>query len=379
MRIRVLLLACLLGAVIANAQRHKVNINTETPEGQMLQQIGQEEDAAKKLALMEQFATQHPKHEAAVWVYELMVPAYTKAGQFDKAMDAGEKLLALDPADAQGAHEGLKAAEAKKDPDAVKKWAVLTSDAARKVVQSKKGEDEDEEEFKQKVDFAKQVDVYTEYSLYAMALQTTDPAKRAELAETLAGRNPNSQYLPQVVPHLFTAYIQSGQGPKAVALAEKADASGQANEEMLLALAGSYRSEKKAPEKVLAYTAKTIQMISAAQKPQGVSDADWEKRKVVITGRANFIAGATHFAQNKFADADMVLRAALPGIKDDQQMTAEALFYLGVSNYRLGEKGETERIKDALAFSQQCANIAGPFQAPARSNVKAIRSRYRVQ
>lgn len=379
MRIRLLLLAGLFGVFGVNAQRHKVNINTETPEGQLLQQIGQEEDVAKKTAMMEQFSTQYAKHEAAVWVYELMVPAYTKAGQLDKAMDAGEKLLALDPMDAQGAHEALKAAEAKKDPNAVKKWAVLTSEAARKVVQSKKGEDEDEEEFKQKVDFAKQVDVYTEYSLYAMALQTTDPAKRAELVETLSERNPKSQYLPQVVPHLFTAYIQSGQGQKAVALAEKADASGQANEEMLLTLAGSYRSDKKEPEKALAYATKTIQAAGAAQKPQGVSDADWEKRKVAITGRANFIAGATQFAQNQFAEADKVLRTALPGIKDDQQMTAEALFYLGVANYRLGEKGETERIKDALAFSQQCANIAGPFQAPARTNVKAIRSRYRVQ
>src|SRR5258708_32090968 len=43
-----------------------------------LQQIGQADDAAKKLTLMEQFAAQNPKHEATGWVYEQMQAAYLK-------------------------------------------------------------------------------------------------------------------------------------------------------------------------------------------------------------------------------------------------------------------------------------------------------------
>jgi hypothetical protein len=57
-------------------------------------------------------------------------------------------------------------------------------------------------------------------------------------------------------------------------------------------------------------------------------------------------------------------------------MLAEALFYLGLANYRLAEGGQKERAGDAVRFSQQCAAIPGPFQVPARTNLKAIRAKY---
>jgi len=221
MRTWVLVFACFLGAVSGVAQRHEITINAETPEGQLLQQIGQEEDGAKKLALMEKFATAYPKHEGAAWVYEQMVSAGVKAGQFDKALEACDRLLAADPNDARGAHDCLKAAEAKKDPDAVKTWAARTSDVARKVAQAPKPASEDDvEEWKTSVDFAKQLDTYTEYSLYATTLQTEDPAKKIELAEALEQRNPRSQYLPQIQGQYLIALRQAGQLEKAAAVAE---------------------------------------------------------------------------------------------------------------------------------------------------------------
>src|SRR6266481_10142044 len=90
---RILLLALLLAAG-ALAQRHKVNINTETPEGQALQQIGQESDEAKKLAACEKFTQDYPKSENLAWVYAEMQPLYVKANQPDKAVEAGEKIMA---------------------------------------------------------------------------------------------------------------------------------------------------------------------------------------------------------------------------------------------------------------------------------------------
>lgn len=378
MRLRLLALACVIAAAPCLAQRHKVTINTETKEGTLLQEIGEQTDLANKITKMEQFISLYPTHDGAVLVYELMIPAYAKSGQPDKAISAGEKLLALDPEDVQGAHEVLKIAEAKKDPDAVKKWVVLTSEAARKVVKSKAKEGEDEEEWKQRVNFAKQVDVYTEYSLYAMLLQTTDPKKKIELAETLETRNPDSQYVPQVEPQQFLAYVQAGENEKAVALAETAAARNRASEEMLIALAGNYRA-KKDSTKALAFAKQALNAAGAAQKPAGIADADWQKRQLQLAGRANFFGGATLFDTNKWAEADQMLRASLPGIKDDTQMTAEALFYLGVANYRIGDKGNTERVKDALIFSQQCAAIKSRFQGPAQTNIRAIRSQYRIR
>ena len=110
MRIRILTLALTLAAGAALAQRHKLGtVNAETPEGQLLQQIGQSTDDAKKLALMEEFEAKAPKHEAIGWVYEQMQVAYLKAGQPDKAIQVGDKLVAMDPDHLRAGHAEVAA------------------------------------------------------------------------------------------------------------------------------------------------------------------------------------------------------------------------------------------------------------------------------
>jgi tetratricopeptide (TPR) repeat protein len=372
--------AALLSVIgTAAAQKHKVNINAETPQGQLLQQIGQESDEAKKTGLLEQFAAQYPKHEGEPWVYEQLVAAYAKAGQPDKLIAAGEKLLSLDPSDAETAHACLKAAlETKRDADLVLKWAVVTSDVARKVAQTPKPSDESEvESWTHNVDYAKQLDVYAEYSLYAMVLQTPDPKKKIALGDLLEQRNAQSQYIPMLAEQRFMAYIQAGDNDTAVALAEKTLAKDQSNAEMMLAVASGYIGRQN--EKALEMSRKAIEATNARAKPEGLSDADWQTRKTQVIGRAEYMQGVVHAMSNKWAPADQSLRAALPGIANSPEMKAEALFYLGLANYRLAEAGDTERAREALRFSQECAAIAGRFQAPARQNVKAIQSRYRIR
>ncbi len=200
-----------VAAWTATAQRHQpATIDAGTPEGQMLQQIGTESDEAKKLAMLEDFAAKYPKHEGTAWVYEQMMAAYAKNGQYDKVFESGEKLLALDPADVETAYACLQAAEAKKDPDLVIKWSATTSELARKIAQTPKPSEADAvEDWTHRVDYAKQVDVRSEYSLYAAMLQTTDPKKRIQLGEALEQRNPQSQYLPQMAGPRFVAYVAS--------------------------------------------------------------------------------------------------------------------------------------------------------------------------
>jgi tetratricopeptide (TPR) repeat protein len=265
----------------------------------------------------------------------------------------------------------LKAAESTKNPDLVMKWASQTSQVAKKVVASQQPKDEEEvEEWKRRVDYAKQVDTYTEYSLYAHALQTADPKKRLELFDALEQRNPNSEYLQKAASQRFLSYQQAGDMAKTVAFAEKVLATDQSNEDMLLFVADNYLQTKKDPEKVYAYTAKMVDVMASKPKPEGVADADWAKRKDQITGLARFMSGKQAYIQNKFGPADKELRAALP-LLENQQAKAEALFYLGVANYKM------EKIQDAVDFSKQCAAIKSPFQAPAQRNLTAIRSQYR--
>src|ERR1041385_6354318 len=272
-------------ACTALGQRHKLEeVDAEKPEGKLLQQFMQESDAAKKTALMEQFATQFPKLETTAWVLEQLQTTYVKANEPDKVIAAGQKLLAMDPDDPEAALQCLKAAETKKDVPMILAFSAKTSANARKIISSPQPKEADEvETWKHELDYAKQVDTYADYALYRSALEARDPKIVVELAEVLQQRSPNSEYAAKSQESLFVAYRQSGANDKAVALAEKVIATGQANEDMLLVAADSYSQQKKEPEKVHQYSARIVEMMGAKAKPEGMSDADWTARKNLVT------------------------------------------------------------------------------------------------
>ena len=88
----------------------------------------------------------------------------------------------------------LKDAQAKKDSDSVKKLAVESSKLARAEAAVPQPADAAAvADWKQRVDFAKQVDQFAEYSLASTAI--ADPANLQDLVETLLTMNPKSQYL----------------------------------------------------------------------------------------------------------------------------------------------------------------------------------------
>jgi tetratricopeptide (TPR) repeat protein len=380
MKVSAMILAVFLGAGLAAAQRHRpAAVDSGSPEGQLLQKIEEEADDAKRSGLLEQFASQYPQYESIAWIYEMMSTTYTKAGQPDKAIEAGEKLLAIDPADLDAAHACLKAAEAKKDPALVLKWSAKTSELARKVAQTPQPTAEDEVEgWKARVDFAKQVDVYTEYALYAAALGTTDSKARIQLGEALEQRNPESEYMPMLADVVFAAYLQAGNAAGGYAFAGRVAAHNQASPEILLA-AASGSMERKDPDKAIALSQKALAAVQKKPKPDGVDAAAWQTWKTQFSGRARWILGVSYAAQRKWSAADEALRAALPAVKSDQNMYAQALFYLGLANYGLASGGQLERARDALRFSEECAQIPGPFQSPARGNVRAISSEFRLR
>src|SRR5580658_4596124 len=273
------LFALALAAAPGWTQCHKLTeINSTTPEGQLLQKAGLEEDAAKKLAIQEEFVSQYPQHEAAGWVYEQLLSAYVKAGDADKALAAGEKLAGMPQACVEDAQQTLKAAELKKDPAMVLKWSAKTAELAQKVMASPQPKEADEvENWKARVDYARQVNTYAEYSLYAMTVATPDPKEQVVLIEALQQRNPKSEYLAKAVDLQFVAYQKSGATDKAVAFAQQIAATGNPSEDMLLVLTQD-AVKRKDSAKVHAYSAKVVEVINAKPKPEGVADADWSKR-----------------------------------------------------------------------------------------------------
>lgn len=379
MRLTGILAILLLAAATLAAQHSAPTPDLATPEGKLLQRITHENDLTNKRALLEEFVSSYPNHDATAWVYEQLLDSYRSANEPDKLLAGGERLLAIDPTDFTTAQTCLNTAlQMKKDPDLVLKWAETISTIAEHLAHSPKPSDENEAAaWETRVSNANMVAIYTESVLYEMAQQTKNPYKVIELGEALALHNPDSEYATQMAELTFKAYLETGDNDKAFALAKGVLARSPTNVQMLLNLASLYKSRQQ-PEKALTLAQQAVDLTNSEMTPEGMSDAQWEPRKIALRSFGQYLEGVIYATTGKWSDADVQLRASLPGIQRPQSK-AEALYYLGLANYRLAEKGEAERASDALLFSKQSADIPSSFQKQARQNAEAIRNKFQLQ
>jgi len=349
--------------------RTKLVINPDTADGQFLQLIELETDESRKLSLLEAFVNQFPRHESVGWVYMQMQLAYVNTGQFDKALDAGARVLALDADNVEAAQENIKAAEGKKDPALVKKWSATAAEAAQSVINSPVPANVDEmEAWKKRVESARQWLGNVEYSLYTAALHNPDPRKKLELLDEFCKRNPQTQYLKQAQLLYFITYRQIGDAKRALSTAEKILEKDATNEDVLLYAAEAHLQRNSDSGKVVSYSNAILELMQTKPKPQGVSDADWQRQKAQLSGHAHFMIGSTYMSHDQYSQADKSLRTALPLSRHSDQLTAAILNYLGWANYKLKNFSEARR------FYNQCIVIKSPYQGQALQNLAAIKS-----
>ncbi len=336
-------------------------------KGNCLQSLGQETDDARRATIAENFLAKYPKHEAAGWVAAQLESALVAEKDNDKVLEVAEAAYANGP-DMDAAYYALKAAVAKEDLALAKKWSARTSEAARKITSSAKPPADDEE--KHQLEYAKQVDEYSEYALYVLALKA-QPKDEVDLVDTLIKQNPKSQYLAEVANSYFAALSKAGEGAKVCPAAEKMAV--DKNAEAMLAAADCSWRGNKADRRDRPTAAKATEAINTRPKHEGVSDSDWATQKAALLGSANFYTGVGYTMQMRYGPANKALRAALPVIKGNQQLYAIALFDLGLANYTLGKPlGDKAQMRQGLQFFQQSAEISGPMQDQASRNAKLV-------
>ncbi len=364
-------LVLLVLPALAQQPRQNFVLNVGTPEGQLLQQIGQELDEAKKQMLMEEFLEKYPKHEGAGWVSAMLEAMYNQEKQYDKSLQIADKVYANVP-DMDAAWAALKAAEGKEDKDLVKKWSARTSESARKAAASMKAPANEDD--KQQLAYAKDVDAYSEYSLYVLALKDKEPKDTVELIDTLEHQNPKSQYLPLAAPLYFEALEKAGEGAKACPAAVRmANADAKNAEAMLFAAQCSWSGNRA--DGVISYGSKAAAAMNSRTKPEGMSDSDWATKKQGILASANFYVGQGYTMEGRYGPANKSLRAALGSIKGNEQLYAIALFDLGLANYNLGKTiGDKAQMREGLKFFEQSAGMKSSVQDQAARNASLVRT-----
>jgi len=265
----------------------------------------------------------------------------------------------------------LKAAEAKKDPDAVMKLAAEVSKLARaEEALPKPTEDSAVDSWKQRQEYGKQVDLFSEYALSTTAIVAGDAGKTVALVDQLIHQNPKSQYLGSCA-HVYLEALAKDRakgrldGAKAILVASPT------NEDALYAMAVGLQSSAATAEQAGSYGMRLVNAMKTKAKPEGVSEADWEKSKNYFLGQGYYIAGATACVRSVWTECDKELRAAVPFLGKDLGPT---YFYLGLSNYQLGKlTSDRSKMMEGQKFSEQSAAISGPMQTQAARNVQAIK------
>src|SRR5437762_3973058 len=158
-------------ATQAVAQRYEASADPDSPEGQFLELIGLQSDAAKKLALIEQFTQRFPKHPGVAWAYEQLQTAAFEAREWDKTLLFGEKLVNVRPDDIDAAQVNIKAAESKGDKTTAKLWSDYITLVSQRILLSPPPKDPEQlDNWKKRTAIAAQYAAQDEYALDKKAL-----------------------------------------------------------------------------------------------------------------------------------------------------------------------------------------------------------------
>lgn len=368
-------------ALKCQAQEKDFAARPITPESQFLELIDLEGDAEKQLTLMELFLVQFPKYDALAALYSDMQSDCIKLEKWDRALQIGDKLLAIDQDDVEAVKLNLTAATGKKDEGLIKKWkdrlaqlniepsgsVSATSTIATPYVEGSGAAGESPNDPQRA---SKQVRARMEASLFNRALQESDPGVRIKILDQFAKDFPQSIHLNKVNYLFFVAYRQAGDEGKSLQVAEQILQKDQTHEDVLAYVADTYFKHKRELDKVLTYSAMLLDLVTGKPKPEGISEQEWARQRATVSYQAHWMAGTVHIYREQWGAADRELRVTLQLHPGGDQTTAGILTSLAWANYKL------KNIPESIRFYEQCAKIPGPYQAAASQSIVSIKSEY---
>ncbi len=266
----------------------------------------------------------------------------------------------------------LKEAVDKKDAPKVKDLVALTRKEATELAKEAQPTDAGGmEAWKGRQQFAKDAESYTLYALAVTASQSTDPAVTIDLSEALMAQDPKGDSI-DTIASAYLAAVGKGGPAKTIAGANKILAGRPENEDALYAIASNGLSS--APGQSLTASQKLVGVMQKKAKPESMSQADWDKRKTAMMGAGYTFAGVVQGAQNRYADSDRNLKAALPLIAGNSTMLSYAYYYLGLSNFQMGKlTSDKSKMGVGADYTAKAAATAGPMQGAAANNVQVMR------
>ncbi len=374
MRVGRLLIVLVLAAaaVPSAAQRPQPVIDPDSREGFLLQQILQESDPAAKLRLLEQFTAQFPRHQAVAWVYGQSLPLYMQAGQYQRVLAAGDRLLALDPADLDAAETCLKAAVSVKAPEAILKYAQQVWQIAGNRAQAPGVTPEVR-------DLANKAQRWAEFEAYSAASGISDRGKHGEMLLAAEQCCPQTAYRARIHLDLAQMFHDLSDPGEAIAFASQVLAKDPDNADLMFASA-ELRFRREEYDQVIPLAQRAAEIVDKEPRPESATPEAWRQRREQYLQGCYWMGGIASSIRERYKLADRLLRASLPYLKDKPPALAAAYLHLGLVNYKLAaQTNGGARARDALRFSELCLAIQSPYQAQAKQNIALIKSEYNLR
>jgi tetratricopeptide (TPR) repeat protein len=335
----------------------------------LLTEINAAADPAQKLALIDKLAAV-AQGDMAIVADDAYANYYIGAKNYDKAFEYGDKLFALDPDNFSNAVNMVRAAREKGDVDKLfaygEKAAQILQRYKEKPAPAGMKPDDWEKQKEQTLQDTHDSVTYIEQLVFDGAYRTTDVAKRAALLLRFAQLFPNSQYAGQAIGVAAASYRQTQNTAKMLEVANGLLAKDPNNLGMLLLLADYYSEKGEQLDKAESYAKKSISLLEAAKKPEGLTDEQWKQQTSLQKGLALSALGQVNIQKKNDAGAVDNFKAAAPLLKPDEVSYARNQYRLGFAFLNL------KRMPEAKAAFTDAASVNSPYRALAQEKLKTL-------
>lgn len=362
------LLAALL-SMTAFGQVDKIVIPAGTPEDQALTQIANEPDAAKKVAMYEDFMQKFSSNPVAVaygnWQ---LAQSYQSSGDLPKAMEYGAKAASGSPHNMDILVTQVTIAQGLKDNGAMFKYSLQGGETYDSIERQAKPADLSDQEFASRIasdkDANKSSYEFFESAAFSAIAAESDPKMRMDYIDKFNITFPKSKFSDQVGSLAMLALSQLNDKRRLVEYADKTLAANPSSLPALLLLANTYADSSDA--------ASLQKAITNAQKAIAVAkagDPSADKSSRISAGVAHSTLGRVYAKQAKTAASITELKSATSLLKgQDEQQYAVAAYFLGWDYAKLN------RLTEARAVLNDAAGIPGPMQPSIKELLTKVNS-----